>query len=202
MAESELMIGDEVRISSKGSCYGMTGIITGKWEQIGYDNCWKVKVENKSKNVTICVREDNLTKIDSSMEGNNMAKLTEFSKVAVVEQEYGKYFFAIYDDGSSYSVGDKVLVSGNNQIQVISEIISIEEALSKFEKNITSEVICKINTSAYDERLTKRKQAVQLKKDMDKIIKEMEEVDKYEMYANQNPALKEMLDAYKKLIHF
>ena len=202
MAESELMIGDEVRISSKGNCYGMTGIITGNWEQMGYEYCWKVKVKNHYKNITICVREDNITKIDSSMEGNNMAKLTEFSKVAVVEQEYGKYFFAIYDDGSSYSVGDKVLVSGNNQIQVISEIISIEEALSKFEKNITSEVICKINTSAYDERLIKRKQAVQIKKDMDKIIKEMEEVDKYEMYANQNPALREMLDAYKKLIHF
>lgn len=194
------LIGDEVLISSKGSCTGMTGKITGKWEQIGYDNCWKVKVENHNKNITICVREDNISKIDLSMEGNNMAKLTGFSKVAIIKQGYKNYYFAIYDDGTDYSVGDKVLVSGNSQIQVIDEFVSVEKATFEFGGNITAEIICKIDTTAYDERLARRQQAEQIKKDMDRIIKKMDEVNKYEMYANQNPELKKMLDAYKKLV--
>lgn len=200
MEDNGFLIGDEVLISSKGSCTGMTGKVTGKWEQIGYDNCWKVMVKNHSKNITICVRGDNITKIDLSMEDNNVAKLTGFSKVAVVKQGCKKYYFAIYDDGTDYSLGDKVLVSGNSQIQLIDDILSVEEATIEFGVNITAEIICKIDTKAYDERLARRQQAEQIKKDMDRIIKKMEEVNKYEMYANQNPKLKEMLDAYRKLV--
>lgn len=200
MEDNGFLIGDEVLISSKGSCTGMTGKVTGKWEQIGYDNCWKVMVKNHSKNITICVRGDNITKIDLSMEDNNVAKLTGFSKVAVVKQGCKKYYFAIYDDGTDYSLGDKVLVSGNSQIQLIDDILSVEEATIEFGGNITAEIICKIDTKAYDERLARRQQAEQIKKDMDRIIKKMEEVNKYEMYANQNPKLKEMLDAYRKLV--
>ena len=61
-------------------------------------------------------------------------------------------------------------------------------------------MISPIDTKAYDERIARRQQAEQIKKDMDRIIKKMDEVNKYEMYAKQNSELKEMLDAYRKLV--
>lgn len=43
------------------------------------------------------------------------------------------------NDGFDYQPGDKVIASGNKQLQVIDEITP-EEAVRKFDKNITAEV--------------------------------------------------------------
>lgn len=127
-------------------------------------------------------------------------KLAGFNKVAAIKQGYGTYHFAIYDDGFDYKPGDTVIVSGNNQIQKIDEIITSEEAAERFNKNITAEVICKIDTSDYDKRVENRKQATDIKKKMDAIIQKMDEENKYKMYAMFNPELKELLDKYKELV--
>ena len=54
-------------------------------------------------------------------ENENMAALTGYAAVAVIEQGYSKkeYYYAIYADGYNYKVGDKVLVSNNNDIWTI-----------------------------------------------------------------------------------
>ena len=44
-----------------------------------------------------------------------------------------------------------------------------------------------------------RKEAAKLRKEMDKVIKEMDETKKYEMYAAENPALRELLERYNEL---
>lgn len=128
-----------------------------------------------------------------------MKKLNGYEKVAVIKQGYKDYFYAIYDDGNEYEIGDKVVVSGNITIQEIKEVISIDEA-KRYKGNITEEIITKLNTKAYDSRVEKRKQTEELKKEMDKIIKEMDEVNKYEMYAKQNPELKKLLDKFNELL--
>ena len=86
-------------------------------------------------------------------------------------------------------------------VYTISEIITPEEASDRMSnKNITAEVITYVDTSAYDNRVAKRKEAEELKKKKDYIIKEMDENNKYEMYAERSPELKEMLETYKKLV--
>lgn len=137
--------------------------------------------------------------VDEEMEDFTMKKLNGYQKVAVIRQGYKDYFYAIYDDGSEYEIGDKVVVSGNITIQEIKEVISIDESKLRYKGNITAEIITKLNTKAYDSRVEKRKQTEELKKEMDKIIKEMDEVNKYEMYAKQNPELKKLLDKFNEL---
>ena len=145
--------------------------------------------------------EDELILI-SKKENEQMAKLTGYKQVAVIKQNYGTYYYAIYDDGRKYCPGDKVIVSGaaSGTVHTISEVIDAEEAVNRMgNKNITAEVIAYVDTSAYEERVAKRKEAEELKKKMDQVIKQMEENNKYEMYAEKNPELKEMLNAYKRL---
>ena len=145
--------------------------------------------------------EDELILI-SKKENEQMAKLTGYKQVAAIKQNYGTYYYAIYDDGRKYCPGDKVIVSGaaSGTVHTISEIITPEEASVRMgNKNITAEVIAYVDTSAYDDRMKRRKEADNLKKRMDKLIKEMDENNKYEMYAERNPELKEMLETYKKL---
>ena len=193
--------GDIVLIVSRGKCHGLYGQVVGVWDQEGYYNCYKVKVRNTDPyvNTTICIKGENLIK-----QGENImaAKLTGYKQVAAIKQNYGTYYYAIYDDGRKYCPGDKVIVSGvaNGIIQTIEKIIDPETAVNRMgNKNITAEVIAYVDTSAYEERVAKRKEAEELKKKMDQVIKQMEENNKYEMYAEKNPELKEMLETYKKL---
>lgn len=157
------------------------------------------------------LRKLNLIKLNES-EDNNMAKLEGYYAVAVTEEGSGwdrkNYHYAIFDDGNTYKVGDHIIVSGcNSGILTIKNILTLDEAKSIGRKDLTAEVICKVDTSAYDKRVEERKEKAERKKEIDKIKKQMDkmiaEMDKtklYEMYASGNPELAEKLKAYKELI--
>ena len=61
-------------------------------------------------------------------------------------------------------------------------------------------MISKVDTSAYDQRVKNRIKAAELRKDMDKKIAEMDEMNKYTMYAEKNPELAKMLAGYNSLV--
>lgn len=148
------------------------------------------------------VYENDLIKLNE--ENEQMAKLTGYYAVAVIEEGTGyckkDYYYAVFDDGNTYKAGDQVLVSGcNKDVLTIKEILTVPEAEVKCNKNITAEIICRVDTSAYDQRIENRKKAEKLKKDMDAVIKQMDVTKKYEMYAAENPELAALLDQYKEL---
>lgn len=148
------------------------------------------------------VYENDLIKLKE--ENEQMAKLTGYYAVAVIEEVTccckKDYYYAVFDDGNTYKAGDQVLVSGcNKDVLTIKEILTVPEAEAKFNKNITSEIICRVDTSAYDQRVENRKKAEKLKKDMDDVIKQMDVTKKYAMYAAENPELAALLDQYKEL---
>lgn len=187
------------RIKYLGNVYGMFGkegvIVQESTDivQVAFD--YGVSLALCKKDIVIIERED-----------NNMAKLEGYYAVAGTKEGYygKKYFYAIYDDGKTYKAGDKIVVSGaNNGVLTIEEIITPDEC----NRNITAEVICKVDTSAYDKRVEERKEkaerkkeADKIKKQMDKMITEMDQTKRYEMYASDNPELAEKLKAYKELI--
>lgn len=189
-----IKIGDRVT-THDGKKYGR---IIEEWYGV-IDECIKVEFIAQD-GLSYIYRVDELARIIE--EDNVMVKLTGYKQVAAIKQGCSTYYYAIYDDGGKYYPEDKVIVSGaaSGMVQTISEIIDPEEAASRMgNKSITAEVIAYVDTSAYEERVAKRKEATELKKKMDQVIKQMDESNKYEMYAERNPELKEMLEAYKKL---
>lgn len=190
-----IKIGDKVT-THDGKKYGR---VIGMWYGI-IDECIKVEFVAQD-GFSYVYRADELERIME--EGEQMAKLAGYKQVAEIIQMGKPYYYAIYNDGRKYYTGDKVIVSGtaSGTVHMIKDIIDPEEAANRMgNKNITAEIITRVDTSAYDERVEKRKAADKLKKDMDKVIKQMEENNKYEMYAERNPELAEMLSEYKKLI--
>lgn len=187
------------RVKYLGNVYGMFGkegvIVQESTDIVQVEFDYGVSLALYKKDIVIIERED-----------NNMAKLEGYYAVAGTKEGYygKKYFYAIYDDGKTYKAGDKIVVSGaNNGVLTIEEIITPDEC----NINITAEVICKVDTSAYDKRVEERKEkaerkkeADKIKKQMDKMITEMDQTKRYEMYANDNPELAEKLKAYKELI--
>ena len=130
-----------------------------------------------------------------------MAKLEGYSKVAVIK--YGMcttpYYFAIYDDGNDYQVGDMVLFSGVSDPNKIIEIITAEEFANRTSRNITAEVIGKVDISAYEKRVEQRKRKEQLKKELDKRKKEIQKKLDDEYYASKDETYAEMLRQYESL---
>ena len=126
-----------------------------------------------------------------------MSDLSGYSKVAVVTLSGRDYMYALYDD--NIKVGDDVYLS-NGITSTVREIITVEEARVRFRKNIISEVVCKLDMKAYNDRVEKRKEVARIKKEMDKKIKELQERDKYSIYAEKDPELAELLNTYKGLI--
>ena len=130
-----------------------------------------------------------------------MAKLEGFSKVAVVNYGgYRDYHYAVYEDGTDYQIGDTIVTSTNGYtVAKIKEIISLEEATKKFNKNITAEIIGRVDTTAYDKRVEQRKEKEKLKKEMDKRKKELQKKLDDEYYASKDETYAEMLRQYESL---
>ena len=130
-----------------------------------------------------------------------MAKLEGYSKVAVVKYEMctTPYYFAIYDDSNDYQVGDMVLFSGTSTPNKIAEIITTEEFANRTSRNITAEVIGKVDISAYEKRVEQRKQKEKLKKELDKRKKEIQKKLDDEYYASKDETYAEMLRQYESL---
>lgn len=208
----EIKVGDRVLIVSKTSKYrGCEAIVARTFVYrnqvglypIGYEDKYHPSQRDWGYDRYLTLVYDSVQKI-SNVGGENImgTKLTGYKQVAAIKQGYSTYYYAIYDDGRKYYPGDSVIVSGaaSGMVQKIEEIVDPEEAAKRMgNKSITAEVIAYVDTSAYEERVAKRKEAVELKKKMDQVIKQMDESNKYEMYAERNPELKEMLDTYKRL---
>ena len=128
-----------------------------------------------------------------------MAKLEGYTKVAVVKYGSCDYHFAIYEDGTDYKAGDMVLLSGNSTPNKIEEIITVEEAKERFKKDITAEVICRVDTSAYDKRVEQRKEKEKLRKEMDKRKKELDKLKQDEYYAMIDSGYRDMLMKFNSL---
>lgn len=125
-----------------------------------------------------------------------MAKLEGYSKVVVVKYGSCEYHFALYDDGNEYNTGDTVVFSGHSEPAKIEEIISVEEAETRFKGNITAEVIGKVDTTAYEKRVEQRREKEKLKKEMDKRKKEIKARLDDEYYASQDEVYAKMLKEY------
>lgn len=201
----ESIVGTRVRYIDENYC------ITNQKGTIIEDYSIKTAIVKLDTGEICKLKKSNLIKINES-EDNNMAKLEGYKAVAVIEEGIGynrrDYYYEIFDDGFKYDKYDNVLVSGaNHTVLMIKDIITPEEAREKFEKDITAEVICKVDFDRYNKRVEERKEAAERKKEADKIKKQMdkmvEEMDKnkmYESYARFNPELAKKLKAYKELI--
>lgn len=129
-----------------------------------------------------------------------MAKLEGYSRVVVINYERSTtpYYFAIYEDENNYKIGDVAVLSSGSFGRIV-DIISSKSASEKFTKNIISEVIGKVDISAYEKRIEQRKQKEQLKKELDKRKKEIQKKLDDEYYASKDETYAEMLRQYESL---
>lgn len=190
-------VGDRVKIVTPRSVhYNKYGTIVFI---MPYSVC--IRLDGTNKNITY--DKTSIKVIGNDKERclmGELKKLSGFTRVAIITMSNIDYGYALYDN--VIRVGDNVLVTGkaSNKILLINEIITPEEFTKRTDKCITEEVICKVDLSAYNQRIENRKKAADLRKQMDRKIAEMDEMNKYTMYAERNPELAKMLAEYRELV--
>ncbi len=134
---------------------------------------------------------------DMAVKGNYNVAVVNFIDGINTEKDY---VFALFDN--DITVGDKVLVDTNSGygVAVVIAISTKEDCTVNGFMLPTKEVVCKVDFTAFDNRINKREKVAQLKKDMDKKVKSLQEIAVFELLAEKSPELKEMLDEYKNLV--
>jgi len=107
--------------------------------------------------------------------------------------------YRVYDDGFEYKEGDLVVVKPAHHDMTIAKIKKIYDRDSCFSADANREIVCPIDISKYQERNNKAKEIVELKREMDKKVKELQGVALYEMMAQHSPELRDMLTQFKEL---
>lgn len=196
-------IGDKVLVTSECQTQGWVGVVEGVnnpyWGNSTYVtvkfNGGLKRTYNKNS-LKLYNEENNITN-----EGDN-EMITGNYRVAMVKFVQGtnttkEYAFAMFED--YIDVDDYVLCDTSNGYSVakVAKIINKDEYDGV---SVTKEIVCPVYFVAFEQRKKNREEAKKLKSEMDKKMKEMQELALYEMMAEKSPELKEMLDNYKALM--
>lgn len=193
--------GDKVKVKSSCQTSGMIGTVT---QYIQYPDYYIQKyVQVKLDNGVI--RQYNESSLEL-IEKGGIHMVTGNYRVAQVKFVEGNnktklYAFALFDN--DIVTGDYVLVNVSNQysnypyaVAVVEDIVSQSDYTGT---SVTKEVICKVDFGKYYERIEQRKKKDALKKQMDKMVKDNQELVVYQMLAEQNPEMAALLDEYKNI---
>ena len=199
---SRFKIGDYVKVINqrlesynhigKVECADWNGLVA-----VSFDN-WNGLGEK-----TLSFSEFNLDKVNDNMKnygGNTMAVNGDYM-VATVKFAQGtntikEYSFALFD--ADVFPSDFVLCDTANGYSV-ARVTGIVHKNEWEGVPVTKEIICKLDFSAFEKRKELRKQKEALKKQMDKIVADNQELILYQAIAEKNPEMAAMLAEYKSL---
>lgn len=194
-------VGNKVRVVKYGlNSYGLVGTVTNLLF------CGLIEVEftdwHGHLNKRLTFSKGSLEYLKSEKTGGNeIMSLSGNYNVVMVNFITGyntnkEYAFAGY--GNVGMPGDYCLVDSNGQYQV-AKIVKIVPKSEYTGTAVTKEVICGLDFSAYYERKAARKKRNQIKNKMDNLVRENQELVLYQMLAEKNPEMAEMLAQYKSL---
>lgn len=197
--------GDKVIVINKNlQSYGQVGIVSE-----AYNYCTSVYVTFNDwcctgEKKTLLFNNCNLEKYDANKHingGKNIMAVNGNYNVAAVKflqgtNTFKEYAFALFDD--SINPNDLVLCDTANGYGV-ARVVSITPKNEWEDTAVTKEIICKVDFSAFEGRKELRKQKENLKKQMDKMVAENQELILYQAIAEKNPEMAEMLKMYKSL---
>jgi len=138
--------------------------------------------------------------------GDNMIKDMVLGKYKIVNVVFessnggGRSNFRLYDDGTKYKERDLVVVKTAKHGMSIGRIQQFLDEDSGFEAIAEREIVCKVDTTHFDERTNRVREATKLKAELDKQAKQLQGLALFEMLAQASPDFKQKLDKYKEYI--
>ena len=135
---------------------------------------------------------------DNVMEENDMEKITNYYNIVRVQyldnNTPSKHIYANFD--MSIEVGDMCVIKSMHHGLGLAKVVEIivDNTLEP-----TREVVAKVFTCDYDERVRVRKQAAELKDKMRERAKQLQDIALFQMLAKDDPDMMELLNQYQSL---
>ena len=190
-----------------GKCEGMCGTIRAVWSQTN------VAVEldfatNKNSSrgyfyFTISeleITNNNEKTATAADKGENkMQKMSNYLNVAVVQflndnKAFATYEYANYE--KDLSAGDLVVVMSAHHGMGLAEVVEIKEHT---DNDLYREIVSKVDTFDFDNRVVQRKMAAELKAKMQERAKQLQDLVLYQTLAKEDPEMAKMLQDYMAL---
>lgn len=146
---------------------------------------------------------DHVENDNENMEEKSMPKITNYLNVAKLK--YISYnnvgaeiirCVANFDD--TLQIGDVCAVNDNIHGMHLAMVIDILPHINDTNE-FASEVIAKINTTAYDNRVAARKKTAELKAKMAERAKQLQDIALYQMLAKDDPDMAALLKEYQNI---
>lgn len=197
--------GDRVRILRHSKYRGEE--LTGKLGTVrsGYGSSIPVRIDGcfNTRSAYGCYyfTPGELRKIDDStdeIKEEIMPKITNYLNIATVKTRGGRAFYCANFDPDINT--DDLVVFAPFQTPTdltIGEVVEINKC-DDTESNL-SEIVSKIDDSAYRDRLKSRAEAAKLKKEMEARAKQLQDIALYQMLAKDDPDMAALLQKYQEL---
>lgn len=161
---------------------------------------YRVKIQGRKNKYTddgaFIFTEKYLSKIETT-EGGNKMLLKGYKIVGVKFRENDTtYYFASYEKG--LKVNDLVCVHTRFGFN-IATVAAINVDAKEVQCSVTEQVICKINTTAYDERVKQAERIQELEKVLDQKLKDAQKLAIFEMFSKNDEEFSKLLSEYKSL---
>ena len=209
-------IGTKVTITRNRNIKGYTNLEGCKGEVIGWRSnippnglpkyyTYRVRIEGKQNQFTIdgafIFSKHYLEKATNNNEKEvNKMLLKGYNVVGVkFEGNDMTYYFASYEKGLKN--GDLVCVDTRYGFKcaIISNAdVDIKE-VTGVDQEVTKQVVCKINTKAYENRIKQAERIQELEKMLEDKLKDAQKLAVYEMLAKSSAEFAKLLDEYKSL---
>ena len=141
--------------------------------------------------------EDN--KMANEVQGNYRIAMVRHIQNCANHNTEKVYAFALFDN--DIVIGDKVLCDSEGGYSV-AEVIDIKSKIEYSQTHsrvVTKEIICKVDFSAFDERVAKRREMASIKAEMDKLVAENQDMILYQAIADKNSTMAALLERYKTI---
>lgn len=196
-----LSIGDVVRVTNKAKEYGkgMTGKIGVVKRTYKDAKSVAVEIEGEQNSSSsygyFWFQERGLEKIETNKEANFM--LSGYIIATVKNFENGtEHNYACYDHSVA---ADDIVVVATHGLYGVGKVVAVHEESEDYKPSGNREVVCVVCDDAYKDRKQREKEMRQLKAEMDKRVESLQAVALYELMAEKDPSLREMLEKFKSL---
>ena len=186
--------GDMVEVTNKDlQSFGLTGVVIGvsgstalvhfeDWNGIGEKELVFKLTNIKSKGEeAMAVKGNYRVALVKFVQGSNTYKEYAF---ALFDCDVNKDDFVLCDTSMGYNVAKVTQIIPQNEYSGCT---------------VTKEIVCKIDFTEFEKRKELRKQKEALKNQMDKMVKDNQELFLYQALAEKNPEMAALLAAYKNL---
>ena len=133
------------------------------------------------------------------LEDNNMPNITNYLNIEKIQYVYNtatsRYDYANFDP--ELKVDDLCVVMSVSHGMGLAKVVEI---IDRNDIETPREIVGKVNTDAYYERVNVRSKAAELKAKMQERAKKLQDIALFQMLAKEDSEMAEMLKAYQGLI--